>query len=65
MPAGIEPLEQALAERFVRVRDSWRMDEDAIAGLLRGSTGLNGNKYRKNSIENWPRPEVKVRKWPM
>jgi len=48
---------QALEDEFQRifkeVSATWRAERQAITERLRKATGLNGNKYRKGSMESW------------
>ena len=54
-PADLEALERDWGEKYRAVQRLWGAQATTIADLLRQATGLNGNKYRSGSIENWLR----------
>ncbi len=53
LPADLALQEAALLQAFEQVRDIWVDAGDDIQNLLQSDTCLNGNKYRKGSLESW------------
>ncbi len=54
-PEGMDKLEAAFDRLFARTSREWAAGGEEVVKLLRDAKGLNGNKYRKGSIENWCR----------
>ena len=49
----LESMEKPLALAFTAARDCWQTASGQVGDLLRESSGLNRNKYRLSSVENW------------
>ncbi|VAX10867.1 Exodeoxyribonuclease V beta chain [hydrothermal vent metagenome] len=53
LPADFLIVEAEFHAAFKQARELWLEAEDAVREMLRADTSLNGNKYRKSSLENW------------
>ena len=52
-PRDLELREAEFRDAFDQARELWLEAGDEVRERLRTATGLNGNKYRKSSLENW------------
>ncbi len=52
-PTDLAQQETTFFQAFEQVRSIWTDARDDIQNLLRSDTCLNGNKYRKRSLESW------------
>jgi len=53
LPENLQLLENQFLEAFNQARNHWLEEGDSVRTLLREDSNLNGNKYRKTSMENW------------